>query len=281
MNPLTNFNRRGGRFLHRCKVFLARTDGIAALEFALLAPVMIYTLLVAADVAHGLTISRRLTNAADVIAQLVSQQTTNGQVQGTITDVDLLGDFASIITTFPDVLTDAGLQFESWQTDIQPIVTSVAFGPTTSPPSPNCTVTSPQDPPISPTCTVATAIWSAGFISTKFATTRACGLSQLLPAVSNFATPSLSTIPPGLYIPGTVIVVDITYVFRPTFTEWLTGPFTFQRTAYIAPRFFTELSYSGPSGKNVTSSTNTSTHVTTYADNPSGITSCSYTGTRP
>jgi Flp pilus assembly protein TadG len=223
-------------------------DAIAVLEFALIAPIMVYTMLAATDLAAALTVARRLTNATDTIAQLVSQQTNGGLITGTLTDAELATDFNSIITTFPEVLSDAAVQNENWQSDIEPIVSSVTFsqsgGAPCAPPTAGAGNT---------TCNV-TVDWSVGFSNSGFTDTRQCGLNTQTyggvstgKAGSDNVGPTTGTIPPTLYSTGTIIVVDLTYVFTPSFTAWITGPFTFERAAYLQPRFFTKLTYSpGP-----------------------------------
>lgn len=240
--------------------FRDRRDGIAALEFALLAPLMIYTLLAAADIANALNTTRRMTNAADTIAELVSQQTTSSGIQGTVANADLTGYFYSIFATFPDVLSDAAGKGEAWTSDIQPIVTSVTFGPA-------ATCVTPQLGGSAPSCTTATATWSAGL-----STTRSCG--ALNQAALDTNSPTLTTIPPGTYAPGTLIVADVIYTFTPTFTKWLTGPFTFQRTAYFTPRFFAQLTYT-PTG------TGTAQPPSSMGYSSGIIVSCVFTGTLP
>jgi len=125
--------KRTQRSVPPVTAMLRRIEGIAALEFALLAPLMIYTLLVATDIGNALSITRRLTNAADTIAELASQQTSGGVIVGgpndPVTDANLIVDFNSIITTFPDVLADAAGKGIDWEADIQPIISSVTFGP--------------------------------------------------------------------------------------------------------------------------------------------------------
>jgi Flp pilus assembly protein TadG len=245
-----------------------RLDGIAALEFALLAPLMIYTLLVATDIGNALSITRRLTNAADTIAELVSQQTSAGVIVGgpndPVVDANLIVDFNSIITTFPDALADAAGKGINWQADIQPIISNVVFGPGAT-----CVV-STTNPPIPAICTTASVTWSVGFANAgTFTTTRSCGKNTLTEVSSNAYTPSLTTLPPGVYSPNSLVVVDVTYVFTPTFTAWLTGPFTFSRTAYLPPRFFTQLSY-------LPTATSTA-----GAASAAPLTNCQYTGALP
>lgn len=274
------------------KDFWGRRDGIAALEFALIAPLMIYTLLAFSDIAGALSTTRRMTNASDVVAQLVSQQVEGGKPASgstpavpatptqTISNAMLLEDFYSLVTTLPEVMPDAASRNEVWTADVQVIVSSVQFGPPAT-----CVI----NPPNAVVCSSATVIWSAGFnnAGTGFPTSiRSCG--AITQAVSNQESPGLGIIPPGVYepgtivnsatSPGTIIVVDILYTFRPMFTKWLTGPFTFQRTAYLAPRFYTQLGYTPDSNATKSVGATATTYNTTGNTTVSGFVACQYTG---
>ena len=66
---------------------------------------------------------------------------------------------------------------------------------------------------------------------------------------SNLAGLDLKSLPPGIGQPGSLIVVDILYQFKPSFGYWLTGPITFQQSAYFAPRYYTQLAYNFPGAK--------------------------------
>lgn len=255
-----------GQSKHRisqvARSFRRNCNGIAALEFGLIAPFAIYTLLAAGDIGNALSMERRLTNAADTIAQIISQQSTNGTIATSITDANIVTAFNSIMVTFPDVFHDAASKGLVWEADIQPIVSSVIFGTQSQ-----CVVSITSSTAL-PNCTTATAVWSAGFnYGSSFTTMRPCGPMTLEQA----STPSLSysTMPSGLYLPGSVIVVDITYVFTPNWTRWLTGPFTIHRSAYIQPRFFTQIPYTGPNGGSAPSNS-----VTTYTDSSAMLKSC-------
>jgi len=295
--------RQQRRRLHTVRAFAGEIEGIAALEFALLAPLMIYMMLVASDIASALTVTRRMTNAADVIAELVSQQVSqqlvtqeNGSqasaytVTGNVTNALLVQNINSIILTLPDILVDAASQGENWQADIQPIVSSVSFGPAAK-----CAIASP---PVSPTpvvtsiCSTATVTWSVGFKNAGFTpNTRTCGAATVGP---NDASRSSTTIPTGMLTPGTVlttnpltttpgtaIVVDISYVFNPLFTAWLTGPFLFHRTAYISPRFFSQLTYVPPNNGTTPKGGTTTTFTDTSSDASAEIVSCTFNGALP
>jgi len=160
-----------------------------------------------------------------------------------VTDAEVTTDFNSIITTLPDILSDASIRKVNWQSDIQAIVSSVTFS---SKPGQSCAP--PTAASGNATCNV-TVNWSVGFSST-----RQCGLNTISyggasssQAGSDVVNPTLLTIPPTLFSPGTIIVVDLIYAFNPSFTAWITGPLTFERAAYLPPRFFTQLAYTpGP-----------------------------------
>jgi hypothetical protein len=242
------------RFPGAIKTLWSSAEAIVSLEFALLMPIMIYTVLIATDIGNALSVTRRLTNAADVIAQILSQTQNEN---GALGDADIIQAFNSLITTVPDILSSPTTGIAGNGTTggepivssvIQPIVSSVTFGPSnlgsgglTKPAATATCITAGLIPKAGPvTCTTATVTWSAG-LDNGGNNIRRCG--ALTQASSNVVSPSLTALPPGLYTPGTVLVVDVIYVFTPTFTEWITGPITFQRTAYFTPRFFTQLTY--------------------------------------
>jgi Flp pilus assembly protein TadG len=252
VNRLPGFARSLARSIG---AVLRDTDGVSLLEFGLASPLMIYTLFAAADIAHGLEISRRLTNTANTLAELSSQISTTTTITegpttktinspvGSMTDQELTLIVNSIMTTFPDVLADASSKSINWQSDIEAIVSEVVIGP-----SATCVITSSDtsSPPPPPVCNTANVLWSAGLKnSSSFTYTQRSCITPLTQATSNTANPTVATLPPGLYSPGSVIVVDVFYHYTPMFTKWLTGTLTFQRTAYMAPRYFYELSYTG------------------------------------
>ena len=245
----THVTGRKHRFPGAIKSLWSSAEAIVSLEFALLMPIMIYTVLVATDIGNALSVARRLTNAADVIAQILSQTQNEN---GALGDADIIQAFNSLITTLPDILASPTTGIGgNGLTGGEPIVSSVTFGPSnlgpgglTKPASTATCITPGIIPSVSSaasvTCSNATVTWSAG-LDNGGNDIRQCG--TLGQASSNALSPSLTTLPPGLYTPGTVLVVDVTYVFTPAFTKWITGPISFQRTAYFTPRFFTQLTY--------------------------------------
>jgi hypothetical protein len=198
-----------------------------------------------------------------------------------------MGDFFSVVATFPNVLADAASKGNiPWQNDIQVIASQVEFGPETISPA-TCVVPTnlaTSATPTSPGCSIANVVWSAGFKATQAqyqtgwastaGSTRQCGAGTLTETKQTTASPGLTTMPKYLYAPGDIIVVDVFYTYRPMFTRWFTGSFTYERSAYIAPRFFTKLTYSAPADTNKGTTT-----LAIYDDSANtGIYSCVYSG---
>jgi Flp pilus assembly protein TadG len=288
-------NRAISRLRRHAWSLWRQREGIAALEFALLAPLAIYTLLAFSDITAALTLTRHMTNAVDTIAELASQQTEGGTPTqpgtptSTISDAEVLEDFDSILTTMPEMTANAAAKQENWTSDVQAILSSIEFGPlsTCQVPTPN-----PNGGTNNSTQTCSPYVmWSVGFANTGTGfpvSHRTCGRTTYL--ASNFTSPSLTAISPGAQTPGsvlspgttiapgTIMVADLQYTFAPTFTKWLTGSFTFQRTAYFPPRFFTIMAYAAPNAN----PTNTGSGNNTQSGYTDGLlVSCQFTGTVP
>jgi hypothetical protein len=50
------------------------------------------------------------------------------------------------------------------------------------------------------------------------------------------STPSPTTLPSDVYSAASLLVVDVTYTFTPTFSNFITSSFTMRQSAYFAPR---------------------------------------------
>src|SRR3954463_5098311 len=76
--------------------FLAATDGIAAVEFALLLPLLLLVLFGAIEVGTAIVIKSKLRTAASTVAEIANQYTTiqNSDMTG------ILGAAAAIITPY-------------------------------------------------------------------------------------------------------------------------------------------------------------------------------------
>jgi len=97
-------------------------------------------------------------------------------------------------------------------------------------------------------CYTADIVWSTSdTYGTAQSMKRTCGTKvptstpPLLPSTST-AT-SLTTLPPGVYGPFSLMVVDISYTFTPMFLHYVMGSITFLESAYVPPRIGSPSSY--------------------------------------
>ena len=79
-----------------CRPFLAATEGIAAVEFALLLPLLLLVLLGTIELGTAIVIKSKLRTAASTVAEIANQYTTiqNSDMTG------ILGAAAAIITPY-------------------------------------------------------------------------------------------------------------------------------------------------------------------------------------
>ena len=192
--------------------------GVAALEFALVAPFLITLLLGGFEITRYIKTVRHINFVSSTIGQFFSQNTT-----GTITDDDMHFAIDSTMIIFPDSLANAARKGLYWWQDISLAMSSVAFTPTVPGCASNCTYN-------------ATLMW------TSFAgTSRPCS-TPLLP-VSDTATPSPTTLPADVYGPGTLIVIDVVYNYTPMVATQLFGTMKITRSFYVQPRYVSTIAY--------------------------------------
>ncbi len=195
--------------------FASANRGVAMLEFSLVTPFLIALLFGSYELTRYINTTRQITNLADSVAQLFAQNTT-----GSINDTDLHFAIDSTMVTFPNVLVDAHNQGIYWWQDIYVSMSSVSFSPTVAGCTSNCTYN-------------AKLMWTTG--------SRPCS-TNLTPAADT-ATPSLTTLPMDAYGPGSMIVVDVVYFYRPIVATNLLGIKTISRSTYLQPRYVSSVKY--------------------------------------
>lgn len=178
-------------------------------------PFLIALLFGSFELTRYINTSRQITNLADSVAQLFAQNTS-----GSITDTDLHFAIDSTMVTFPNVLGDAHKRGLFWYQDIYVAMSSVLFSPTVAGCTSNCTYN-------------AKLMWTTG--------SRPCS-TNLTPAADT-AAPSLTTLPMDAFGPGSMIVVDIVYNYRPIVATNLLGVKTITRSTYLQPRYVTSVKY--------------------------------------
>ena len=196
--------------------------GTSALEFALCAPLFVALLLAGLDTARFSFATRQVEDVAATIGQMISVE-QDGTINGT--DLQFYHDAAMVI--FPQVLTDAAQQSKSWDDDIGISVASIQFTATAR----SCTVG----------CTyVPKVLWAGG------TTPRSCSVPPT--AVADTAAPSPTTLPTSVFAAGSIVVVDVSFAFRPTIAPGFMATLPIRRSYYVAPRYVPTITYAAQAG---------------------------------
>jgi len=202
------------------KNLLRETTGFAAVEFALALPVLGLMLLGFIELDRYAWATRQLENTANSIAQMLSQSM---KVQPT--DMKYAQD--SVMVLFPRALQDSARLGQNWSDNVKVAMTTVGFTPTVAGCVSACTYQ-------------AKVAWSGG------STRRPC--NTVLTPVPNSTTPSPTTLPTDVFGPTAVIVVDLSYGYRPLFADKIFGPVTIKRSSYLQPRYVNDLPYAVANG---------------------------------
>ena len=193
------------------------TGGVSAIEFALIAPVFILLLLGGADLLRYIRVTGQVEAVTSSIAELIAENDS-----GAVTDVDLRFYRDSAMLIFPGLLVDAFRQGKPWGSTISISMASVDFGAAQS----NCG---------NPCIYVPKMVWSGG------SNPRSCSIPMI--AADDASQPSPTTLPAHIYGPGSFVVVDVVYPFKPLLQTTLFSGLTIRRSFYIAPRFVTLIKY--------------------------------------
>jgi Flp pilus assembly protein TadG len=206
----------------RC--FVRDICGVAAVEFAILLPLMLTFYLGGAEIGQGLIANSKVTSVAEAISNLMAQQTSGTAA----TDSRLTNIFATataIMSPYPTA-------------PLKMTLSSVAF-----------IIDSSKS-----TGFDAKTAWT---ITNNGGTPRPC---QILTPTANGASPTPTTLPTGIYpVAGstattTVIIGDVTYTYTPAFGTTLLAwsssapSITFRQTTYMRPRNEATVAYSGSVG---------------------------------
>ena len=215
-----------GTALNTLRSFAFARKGAGAVEFALATPILIALLCGGFELTRYIRANRQLTAASTAVAGMIAQNTS-----GSVNDTDLLFFRDAVMIAYPDVLGDAAALKVPWTSDIQVTMSSIGFSQT--------------DPTCKSGCTYqARVLWSGGSNARPCLTT--------LTSAADDAPPTKTTLPTDTFGPGTLIVVDIAYNYRPIVATQIFKPLTLSRSFYIQPRYVSSIAYS-PNGTNFAS----------------------------
>lgn len=207
--------------------FLREQRAIAAVEFAIVLPLLLVLALGSSELANYMRADQRMQVIAQTAGQLLSQSSS-----GSVNYVDVTFARDTAMAIYPDLLTQAAAAGTTWTNIISISISSIQF----SLQVPGCTVACAY---------YANVAWSGG------TTKRPCG-THLTPATDTTA-PSSTTLPTDAFGPGSMIVVDVVYNYVPLFGTNYLPAITIRRSSYIQPRYVaptTYIKYSVVSGDN-------------------------------
>jgi Flp pilus assembly protein TadG len=205
--------------LNLCSV-LRRQEGAGAVEFAFVAPILLFLLLAGFDFGRYVLATQRIQEVANSVAEMLSQsnaaQSPTVPVESgdaVVQDSDLHYYSDSAMVTYPDVLAVANSTGTYWWRLLTVQMTSIKFNTTPT----GCTAACTYKPAV---------VWTTG--------ARTCGLT--ISAAPDVSTYNPATLPTDVFGPGSLIVVDVFYTFTPTFGAAYLPSFAIERSAFMAPR---------------------------------------------
>ena len=213
--------------------FASCRRGVAALEFALVAPVMIVMMIGVVDIARAMTVQQEVYNSTHSILVSASSLAVQTDKTTSLTVTQAQQALSSVFAALPGRRSGA----LSGVTGV--ILTSVNFTQS----DPNCTPTQSQ-----PCAYVPNVAWSVAYAdppgrnannaNTFQTATRPCmTLNQTTPTQE---TPGdlTSVRTKGLTNPDPMLVVDTHYRYTPLFFNFITGPIDFWSSGYWPIRSF-------------------------------------------
>jgi Flp pilus assembly protein TadG len=193
-------------------------NGLAGLEFALIAPVLLSMLAGVYDLTTAYIAWERVNLCAQAIDQVATAQAANSTATNTLTNAQTTAAASSAYAYLPGTLTPAAPTFGV-------TVSSIVMTPTVPGCSGSACIYTPH------------VAWSGIFEGTA-GSRRVCDVAQgtsVITQVPDTASPSPTTLPADVYSPAPLLVVDVTYTFKPLFYSFVSN-ITMRQSAYFSPR---------------------------------------------
>ncbi len=212
------------RFGVRVRQFARDRVAIGTIEFALIAPLLLFLLLAGFDIGRFVLATQRTQAVANSIAEMLSQSEVSTSAQtagdGVVRANDLLFYWNSAMFTFPDSLASAMQQNANWWDILSVNMASIKFVGTPANCTTNCTSINPK------------VVWTLG--------QRSCG--STITAAPDTNTYSATTLPTDVFPTSlsttttSLIVVDVFYTWQPTVGAAYLPSVSIERSVYMAPR---------------------------------------------
>ena len=215
-HPISRIFARASVAYSGCNLCRSRR-GVAGLEFAMLAPLLISIIAGLYDLTTAYIAWERLNLCVQSVDQIATSQAARATATNTLTFAQATTAASSIYAYLPDTLTAAAPPFGV-------TISSVVMTPTVAGCITNCTYS-------------AHVAWSGIYQGTA-GSRRPCDVaagSSVIIQAADTAAPTPTTLPSDVYSSAPLLVADITYTFKPLFYNFI-GSFTMRQSAYFASR---------------------------------------------
>ncbi len=197
---------------------LRSREGLAALEFGLILPLLVTMVTGSYDLTAAFIAWRRVSAAALAIGEIAT-----GQAAASTTDMNILSQSqASAAASAAYAYLPTLLQASPPAFGVT--LSSIVMTPTVAGCTIGCTYT-------------AHVAWSGVFQGSG--TVRPCDAVQgtsVISSASDSAAPSPTTLPADIFSAAPLLVVDISYTFQPMFFTFITGNVVMAQSSYLSPR---------------------------------------------
>jgi Flp pilus assembly pilin Flp len=203
----------------RLRAFLRNRSGVSAVEFAMISPILLLLLVTGLDTGRYVLATERVEEVANTVAQMIAQSepAKTGAVDtgdAVLYQSDLEFFWDSAVFIYPDAAAIAQKLNVSWQNLLTVHMSSIKFVVN----APLCGMACTYKPEV---------VWSTGGY-------RPCG--STITQVSDTSAVSPGTLPKDVFGPGSIVAVDVSFTFTPTFAANYLPPIQINRSVYMAPR---------------------------------------------
>jgi Flp pilus assembly protein TadG len=218
----------------------AARRGTAAVEFALLFPVLVVLMFGLVDASNALIAYRRVTVAAEEAALIGTELSVQQDGSTSLSPTQVYQASSAIFGVMPGLEAQGSAQ--PFSVTMSAVVFTGVAG--TGVPS-GCTTTCTSytqynasvawSVPLSSFATSGQYLGTQAFRGPSGPSTK-CGTAYLT-QVPQATPPTFTSVPTQNMTPlSSVLVVDVTYLFTPLFTKVFSGPVTFSHTSMLPPR---------------------------------------------
>ena len=206
-------------------------NGVAALEFAIVAPTLLILMLGGLELVNYIRTVRKIELYASSVSEMISQavppnsQTTSASVNKT--DIHFAYDSGLVIV--PYLMTDATRKKISWWQDVSVDFASVQFNQISN----NCNGQADQS-----TCYTAKVLWTS--TGTSGLNYRPCLQPQ---QPTNSSVPDPNHLPSNVFGSGSLIAIDVVFKYTPSFGSGLFPTLSIARSVYVQPRYADVINY--------------------------------------